>query len=321
MGIIYTTKNVRELNNLQPLTQFYFMKEMNDLPRKKKKNSQKPSTILIIALCLIGFTGIASYKPAPANTASNDLLSNKTKAAVISDAELAALKEDFVKELSTNKVESAKIESIMNFYNSHLFGIDVSHYQGIIKWDQLQFIKDTVPVNFIFMRASVGKDTPDKHFQRNWVAAGRRNFVRGAYHYYRPDENSAQQARNFINRVKLNPGDLPPVLDIEALPRRQSVSSLRKGIQNWLNIIENHYGVKPIIYTGDTFYQHHLAGHGFDNYKFWIANYNHVPEPNHQDWGIWQFSMKGRIAGINHDVDLNVFKGNHSDLQKLRIPS
>lgn len=282
---------------------------------KKKKKSQRPSTIMVIALCLMGFTGIASYKPASTggNTSGANLLEEKAEAAIISEE----LIENFAAELSSNSKESAKIESIINFYNNHLFGIDVSHYQGIIDWNNLQFVKDSVPVNFVFMRASVGKDTPDKHFARNWREAEKKNLIRGAYHYYRPDENSTQQARNFISKVKLEPGDLPPVLDIEALPRRQSHASLRKGIQNWLNIIENHYGVKPIIYTGDTFYNHFLAGRGFDDYKFWIANYNHVPEPTCRDWSIWQFSMKGRISGINHDVDLNVFKGNHVDLQKL----
>lgn len=294
------------------------MKERTKHIATIKKKSQRPSTILLLALGLIGFTSIASYKPAPVNVGTTDFVT-ETEVAAAEDAEV--LKDEFIAKLGTNLTENARLETIMSFYNNHLFGIDVSHYQGIIDWNSLEFIKDSVAVDFVFMRASVGKDTPDKHFAKNWAAAGRKNMVRGAYHYYRPDENSTQQARNFISKVKLVPGDLPPVLDIEALPRHQSVSSLRKGVQNWLNIVEKHYGVKPIIYTGDTFYQHHLAGHGFDDHAFWIANYNPVPAPSHPKWDIWQFSMKGRIAGINHDVDLNVFNGDITKLQEWRIPS
>ena len=46
--------------------------------------------------------------------------------------------------------------------------------------------------------------------------------------------------------------------DIEKLPKFQSKSNWLKGIKNWLNLIEMHYGLKPIIYTSDGFYKHHL---------------------------------------------------------------
>ncbi|HET8886039.1 MAG TPA: glycoside hydrolase family 25 protein [Salinimicrobium sp.] len=292
------------------------MKEKKKLPASK--NNYKPSTILILVLSLIGFTGIASYKPAPSTGNSNDFFEKKNANTSLEKDELL---EEFEESLAENTSENSRLESMLGFYQNHLFGIDVSHYQGKIDWDELEFIKDSVPVSFTFMRASVGKDTKDKHFAFNWKAAESKSIARGAYHYYRPDENSTLQANNFINSVTLTAGDLPPVLDIEALPKRQSISSLRKGITNWLNIIEKHYGVQPIIYTGDTFYKHYLAGHGFDEYTFWIANYNPVAQPECSNWDIWQFSMEGRIAGINHDVDLNVFNGDSLKLQTLRIPS
>jgi lysozyme len=39
----------------------------------------------------------------------------------------------------------------------------------------------------------------------------------GSYHYYRPNENSLEQATLLLKRF-LKKGDLPPVLDIERLP-------------------------------------------------------------------------------------------------------
>ena len=71
--------------------------------------------------------------------------------------------------------------------------------------------------------------------------------------------------RNFIKNVKLAPGDLPPILDIEKMSDIQSSDNLLKGIANWLEIIENHYGVKPIIYSGAHFFNDYLKSN-FNNY-------------------------------------------------------
>jgi len=196
------------------------------------------------------------------------------------------------------------------------FGIDVSHYQGQIQWPALEYIKDSIPVSFVIMRASMGKDGYDAQFNRNWKNSKKRGVMRGAYHYYRPNENSKLQADLFIDRVTLQPDDIPPILDIEALPSVdiQSLGDLRRGLKNWLAIVEKHYGVRPIIYTGDHFYRDNLSGHGFDEYPVWIANYNAVLQPNKSSWALWQFSDSGVLPGIDGKVDLNVFNGNCSEL-------
>ena len=145
-------------------------------------------------------------------------------------------------------------------------------------------------------------------------------FVIGAYHYYCPNISSSVQAKNFIKNVKLQKGDLPPVLDIEKTSSVQSLGQLRKGLKNWIKIIEKHYGVKPIIYTGDSFYLKNLKS---DSYfrncpRLWIANYNNVKRPR-SNWHFWQFSDRARIAGIKGMVDMNVFGGDSLELNLLRI--
>lgn len=122
------------------------------------------------------------------------------------------------------------------------------------------------------------------------------------------------QANNYIRKVKLSNGDMPPILDIESISRLQSISSLRRGILKWLTKVEAHYGKRPIIYTGETFYNKYLSGSEFKKYKFWIANYNNISKPK-ANWIIWQFSQKGKINGIEEFVDLNVYNG---DLASFR---
>ncbi|MGY5846606.1 glycoside hydrolase family 25 protein [Salegentibacter sp. HM20] len=90
------------------------------------------------------------------------------------------------------------------------FGIDISHYQGIIDWEKLS--ESDHDINYIFIRATMGADGKDYQFKNNWDNAKKNNYLRGAYHYYRPNENSELQFKNFSKRVKLSPGDFPPVL-------------------------------------------------------------------------------------------------------------
>ncbi len=209
-------------------------------------------------------------------------------------------------------------EKIFSIYEDNVFGIDISHYQGIISWVDVQYFPDGKKISFVLIRASVGKDDEDKQFKINWEQAKQKGFVRGAYHYYRPDENSIEQANNFIKVVRLEKGDLPPVLDIEKKANIQSMAKLKKGLKKWLNKIEKYYGLKPIIYTPDVYYRDFLNDTIFNHYKFWIANYNKVLKPKHHvKWFFWQFTQWGHVKGINHDVDFNVFRGSLPELKKI----
>lgn len=212
--------------------------------------------------------------------------------------------------------ESLKFDYIFKTQPEAMLGIDISHYQGKIDWNKLELqIKDK-PVDFFIMRATMGDDQ-DHHFKEYWHILDTIDIIRGAYHYYRPNQNSTLQAQNFIDNVKLRPGDIRPILDIERNSTIQSQERLRKGVQNWLDIVEQHYGVKPIIYTGDTFNRHVLLGNGFEDYPLWIANYNPIKEPVSDYWVIWQFSEKGRMNGIYENVDLNVLRGGKETMNAL----
>jgi lysozyme len=94
---------------------------------------------------------------------------------------------------------------------------------------------------------------------------------------------------------------------------------LQIGLKNWLEIIEKHYGVKPIIYSSDKFNKLNLSTSEFKGYTLWIANYNWVKHPKTKQWSFWQFSKKGKIKGVSEYVDLDVFKGTKKDLERILI--
>ena len=217
-----------------------------------------------------------------------------------------------------SEFEDLKFEHVFRSYIDGILGIDISHYQGKINWKQFdQTLKDR-KIEFFVVRATMGDDQ-DKQFRSNWQALDTMDLARGAYHYYRPNETSTLQATNFINTVKLRKGDFRPILDIEKQSTIQSREKLREGIRNWLQIVEAHYGVKPIIYTGDAFFEHVLEDQGFDDYPLWVANYNPIMRPKSNYWLIWQFSEKGRVKGIGEKVDLNLLRGGPKSIANLLI--
>ena len=109
---------------------------------------------------------------------------------------------------------------------------------------------------------------------------------------------------------------MPPVLDIEKLPKTQSIVRLKVGLRNWLSAVEKHYGVKPIIYSGESYYKDFL-NEEFSEYPLWIANYNFWRNDLESDWQFWQFTEKAKIEGIDAMVDLNIFNGDKNDLLKI----
>jgi len=211
------------------------------------------------------------------------------------------------------RIADLRIYQVLSKHENKVYGFDVSEYQGKVNWKKAKSIDDTFPLDFVFIRATAGKNKTDNKFKENWSEAKKHKLIRGAYHYYRPNENSIEQADNFIKTVKLRSGDLPPVLDIEKLPKEQSIDSLKVGLRRWLQRVEKHYKVKPIIYSGESYYSDFLEEE-FSEYTFWIANYNFFVENIKDDWTFWQFTEKATIDGIEGTVDVNIYNGTQKQL-------
>ena len=192
-------------------------------------------------------------------------------------------------------------------------GFDISH-----DWDALQQTQHTpFPIRFVFMKASEGGDFSDTTFTRNFDAARRHGFIRGAYHFYNPHTDAARQADFFIRSVKLEKGDLPPVLDVERVG--DDASRLRKNLKIWLDSIERHYHVKPILYASYKFKTRYLSDSIFNTYPYWIAHYYADSVQYKGDWKFWQHTDVGQLPGISESVDLNVFNGSFDELKELTL--
>lgn len=203
--------------------------------------------------------------------------------------------------------------------NYEVHGIDISHYQGKIDWELLSQNREAkFPIHFIFLKATEGGDHGDDTFTQNFGQARKYGFIRGAYHYFIPKTDAHKQADFFIRTVQLAKGDLPPVLDVETTGK-QSPQELKTAVKTWLDRVEAHYGVKPILYTSYKFKKRYLSDSIFNAYPYWIAHY-YVDSVRYEGkWHFWQHTDVGTVPGIEEEVDLNVFNGTMEELLELTL--
>jgi lysozyme len=195
---------------------------------------------------------------------------------------------------------------------ANIRGLDVSHYQGTIDW---QSVAES-GIAFAFIKATQGTTNFDPHFQANWSGAKAAEVLRGAYHFYEPGVDPHQQAVTFLSAVQPEPGELPPVLDVETPGQASEIIS---GIEVWLSTVEHAIGKIPILYTSPGFWSG-LGVSSFGRYPLWIAEYGvsapKIPE-GWATWTFWQDSENGSVPGIDTPVDLDLFQGTLQDLQQM----
>lgn len=210
--------------------------------------------------------------------------------------------------------------------SAEVIGIDVSHYQSYIDWDEVCFYYDRQrrlyreeregckrrEIDFVVAKATEGVRTQDNFYIRNKTGAAKRGILFGAYHFYSPTLPARKQAENYIRTANLQRGDMVPILDIEEYNNRLAEAD---SVLCWLRTVEKYYGARPIIYTNEhcyrTFFMKHKPLLG---YHFWIARYGgELPDRMHL---MWQFTEMGTVAGIKGYTDINILRGTKEDLRQ-----
>ncbi len=195
-------------------------------------------------------------------------------------------------------------------------GIDVSNWNGTINWEKVAH----AGYRFAFGKATEGTAYNDKTYTVNRNGSEGAGLVFGAYHFARPAGTSLaastasaiKQANHFLAIAAPQPGELPPVLDLEktgslAKPR------LLGWTLAWLGQIYARTGVAPFLYTSPLFWKGSLgdstaaaaAGTGL-----WIAHWTSksaplVPAANWDGngWRFWQWTNCVSVPGIKHCSD------------------
>ncbi len=185
-------------------------------------------------------------------------------------------------------------------------GIDVSDYQPNVDWQAVA----RSGIAFAMIKATEGDSFVCEVFPRYWEQTKTNGLIRGAYHFFKPASDPIKQAYHFLKTVKLQDGDLPPVLDIETMGGLDATALCDRAAQ-WIDIIEKEIGFRPIIYTYPGFWQK-LNTTRFSDYPLWIAHYTTAEQPmtpgGWKTWVFWQFTDQGQVEGISGGIDVNLFE-------------
>ena len=185
-------------------------------------------------------------------------------------------------------------------------GVDVSHYQGAIDWEVLS----GQGISFAFIKATEGSSSTDECFRENWSDAGKTGLRIGAYHFFSFESAGKTQAENFITAVETVPGMLPPAADVEPYGGFDELTpEVLKELAVWLADTEEHYGMKPVIYTTAAYYG--AIRKAFPEHDIWLRSVYGKPSGK-TEWTFWQYSERTRLdgyAGEERFIDMNVFCG------------
>jgi GH25 family lysozyme M1 (1,4-beta-N-acetylmuramidase) len=195
-------------------------------------------------------------------------------------------------------------------------GIDVSTWNGAINWTKVA----SAGYRFAFAKATEGTSFNDRTYTTNRNGSEAAGLVFGAYHFARPAGNTfaaatasaIKQANHFLAVAAPQPGELPPVLDLEKtgnLPRQR----LLAWALSWLDQIYASTGVEPYLYTSPLFWKGHLGDStaaAASGTGLWIAHWTSSSSPtvparnwNGIGWKFWQWTDCLTVPGINHCTD------------------
>ena len=214
-----------------------------------------------------------------------------------------------------------KREIIENKSQLSVYGIDISHHQN----KQIESItKQKEGIGFIICKATEGVTYIDPEFSHNWKISKNKSFIRGAYHFYRCEDDPIEQAAHFLKTISdIKSTDIPPILDFEegGIDKSQSIGEVQSALKKFLLEIEKKSKVKPIIYTDVNTGNTYLNDSFFADYPLWIANYNGKETPDlpntwiSKGWVFWQKTDKYIVDGKTDDFDK--FNGNLVELKEF----
>ncbi|MHA0857519.1 glycoside hydrolase family 25 protein [Paenibacillus sp. CMAA1364] len=200
--------------------------------------------------------------------------------------------------------------------SNHAQGIDISHWQGTINWEQVRLDGKV----FTFIKASEGSTFQDKRFLINVKSAVAAGLLVGAYHFSRANSPASVKAEvdHFLSTVAPVAKDLrlPLVLDIET-KEAGSKANVVRTVRAWVEYFKERTGKYPLIYTFPNFIDTSLDT-SFSDIPLWYAYYHKDGSPiDRGGWKAWEFlqySSTGKVNGISGNVDMNEYKGTKEEL-------
>ena len=181
-----------------------------------------------------------------------------------------------------------------NIKKGKVWGIDISHHQKNIDYDEL--IKENKPA-FVLMKSTEGQTVVDCEYANRLKKFRELGIPVGGYHFFTYSTSGKAQAENYIKTANLQKGDMFPVLDVEYKNiNGKSRQWIINEIKSFCEIVEAEYGVKPLLYCEYDYYRKYLKDE-FSDYQYWISDFVRAPRCNYVMWQYDTLPVKGLGRG------------------------
>lgn len=193
-----------------------------------------------------------------------------------------------------------------------VFGIDVSKWQGEIDWDKVRNAGVEFAIIRCGYRGSVsGSLVEDPYFARNIKAAKAAGIQVGVY-FFTQAVNEVEAVEEASMVVSLLDGaalDYPVFIDTESAGGSGRADDLDADSRTavcaaFCSTIKNA-GYEAGVYASRNWYYKRVDAAKLENYTIWLAEYRSAPLYQGY-YQMWQYTSKGKIDGIDGNVDLNI---------------
>lgn len=202
-------------------------------------------------------------------------------------------------------------------FNKMITGIDISDKNGLFDLDHWV----GKGIRFAYIKATEALDSADRCFSDNRSRAQENGLLTGAYHWLHPRLHVEQQARFFMETVSDFAGMLPPVVCLTT--HRAPMEQIERNVKTFIEVLRNHTGSKPVIFTSIDYWQKYLSHAGWaSEYPLWVdfPGGNFPPQLYPwAGWTFWQYSYQANLPGILSEVGINYFNGNDEELINMVI--
>nr|WP_318686196.1 glycoside hydrolase family 25 protein [uncultured Acetatifactor sp.] len=191
-------------------------------------------------------------------------------------------------------------------------GIDVSKWNGEIDWDRVK----NAGVEFAIVRAGyrgsvTGSLVEDPYFDANMKGAAASGVPTGVYFFTQAvnEVEAVEEASAVLDLVREYKIDYPIFIDTEGAGGNGRADGLDAETRTlvceaFCRTIENA-GYRAGVYASRNWYNENLDASRLEDYCIWLAEYRSVPIYQGY-YQMWQYTSKGRIDGIQGNVDMNI---------------
>lgn len=214
------------------------------------------------------------------------------------------------------------IYALSSLGNSIYQGIDVSHWQGKINYDEVK----QSGIEVVYIKSSEGTGYIDPYFKSNYEGAKQNEIKVGFYHYLtaRNEEQAVAEAEHFANVIAGTIPDCKLAMDFESFGNLNS-EEINNISFAFLRKVQELTGKEMVVYS-DTYNTRNIFSYELaQEYPLWVAEYGVEVPGNNGKWSNWigfQYTDEGKIAGVNSYVDRNRFTEQIFEIsQNVEIPN